>query len=80
MGLSFKDHESALAALVLFAMAGEGNTNSGRSILNSSAPCSQRAQRLHPAKMPCQDDLAGGKRAAGGEFWRGICAPDQKRL
>jgi hypothetical protein len=31
-----------------------------------SAPCSQRA------KMPCQNDLKGGKKVAGGEFWRGM--------
>lgn len=37
-------------------------------ILNLLFPAFQRAQKLHPAKIPCQNDLKGGKRVARGEF------------
>lgn len=39
-------------------------------------PAFQRAQKVNPAKMPCQNDLKGGKKVA--RRLEGIYTPDQK--
>lgn len=58
-------HEN-LRNVLPFAMWAERNSNSKCSILNPLPPAFQRAQKLNPAKLPCQNDLKGGKKVARG--------------
>lgn len=57
-------HSVKIWELSSFTMWAEGNSKSEYSILNPMPPAFQRAQKVNPAKMPCQNDLKGGKKVA----------------